>query len=69
MAGVRRPIGYLMGLSGVTYLAQGWVVGSECFSGTHDVLIALAWSYSAVWMIWLAAVAWRMQDLAGARGP
>jgi len=31
-AGVPRPIAYLMGLSGVTYLVQGWVVGSEGFS-------------------------------------
>ncbi len=29
-----RPIGYLMGLSGLTYLVQGWVVGSEGFTQT-----------------------------------
>jgi hypothetical protein len=29
--GVPRPIAYLMGLSGLTYLVQGWVVGSEGF--------------------------------------
>jgi hypothetical protein len=27
-AGLPRPIAYLMGLSGLTYLAQGWVAGS-----------------------------------------
>ena len=42
-AGVPRPIAYLMGLSGLTYLVQGWVVGSEGFSGTHTILIVLAW--------------------------
>jgi hypothetical protein len=33
--GLARPIAYLMGLSGLTYLVQGWVVGAEGFSGTH----------------------------------
>jgi hypothetical protein len=28
-AWVVRPITYLVGLSGLTYLVQGWVVGSE----------------------------------------
>ena len=31
-AWVPRPIAYLMGLSGLTYLVQGWVVGAEGFS-------------------------------------
>jgi hypothetical protein len=61
-AWVARPIAYLMGLSGLTYLVQGWVVGSEGFSGTHTILILLAWALSLAWMIWLAVVAWRMQD-------
>jgi hypothetical protein len=61
-ARVPRPIAYLMGLSGLTYLVQGWVVGSEGFSGTHTTLILLAWVLSVAWMIWLVVVAWRMQD-------
>jgi hypothetical protein len=61
-AGVPRPIAYLMGLSGLTYLVQGWVVGSEGFSGTHSTLIVLAWVLSVAWMIWLVVVARRMQD-------
>ena len=61
-AEVPRPIAYLMGLSGLTYLMQGWVVGSEGFSGTHDTLIVLAWVISLAWMIWLVVVAWRTQD-------
>jgi hypothetical protein len=62
VAWVSRPIAYLMGLSGITYLVQGWVVGSEGFSGTHTILILLAWVLSLAWMIWLVVVAWRMQD-------
>jgi hypothetical protein len=59
-AEVPRPIAYLMGLSGLTYLVQGWVVGSGGFSGTHDILIVLAWVISLAWMVWLVVVAWRM---------
>ena len=61
-AGVPRAIAYLMGLSGVTYLVQGWVVGTEGFSGTHTTLILLAWVLSLAWMIWLVVVARRGQS-------
>jgi hypothetical protein len=63
-AGVPRPLAYLMGLSGLPYLAQGWVLGSEGFSPTHTVLIVLAWVLSLAWMIWLVVVAWRLRDAA-----
>jgi hypothetical protein len=61
-AGVPRPIGYLMGLSGLGCLVQGWVVGAEGFSGPHSTLIVVTWVLSVAWMIWLVVVAWRMQD-------
>jgi hypothetical protein len=61
-----RPIAYLMGLSGLAYLVQGWVVGAEGFSQTHTILILVAWVLSVAWMIWLVVVAWRMQE-SGAR--
>ena len=61
-APVLRPIAYLMGLSGLTYLVQGWVVGSEGFSQTESIAIVLAWILSLAWMIWLVVVAWRMQN-------
>jgi hypothetical protein len=57
--GVPRAIAYLMGLSGIAYLVQGWVVGAEGFSGTHTSLILLAWALSLAWMIWLVVFAWR----------
>jgi hypothetical protein len=56
---VPRPIAYLMGLSGLTYLVQGWVVGSEGFSETHTILILVAWVLTLSWMIWLVVGAWR----------
>ena len=61
-AWVPRPIAYLMGLSGLAYLAQGWVVGAEGFSQTHSITIVLAWVLGLAWMIWLVVVAWRLQD-------
>jgi hypothetical protein len=67
-AWVPRPIAYLMGLSGLTYLAQGWVVGSEGFSQTMNIAIVLAWVLDVVWMVWLVFVAWRRQDV-GAPSP
>ena len=57
-----RPIGYLMGLSGLVWLAQGWIVGSEGFSPTMSNAIVLAEVLDVVWMIWLVVVAWRMHD-------
>ena len=39
-----------MGLSGLTYLVQGWVAGSEGFSQTQSITIVLAWVLSLAWM-------------------
>jgi hypothetical protein len=61
-AAIPRPIAYLMALSGLASVVQGWVVGSEGFSGTHSTLIVVTWVLSVAWMIWLVVVAWRMQD-------
>ena len=61
-AWVPRPIAFLMGLSGLTYLVQGWVAGAEGFSPTLSNAIVLAYVLDVVWMIWLLVVAWRMQD-------
>jgi len=61
-ASIPWPIAYLMGLSALTYLVQGWMVGSEGFSQTVSIAIVLAWVLSLAWMIWLVVVAWRMQN-------
>jgi hypothetical protein len=61
-AGIPRLIGYLMGLSGLGCVAQGWVVGAEGFSGPHSTLIVVTWVLSVAWMIWLVLVAWRMEE-------
>jgi hypothetical protein len=38
-ARIPRPIGALIGLSGLTYLVQGWVVGTAGFSSVKSVAI------------------------------
>jgi hypothetical protein len=54
-----RPIAVLLALTGLVYLAQGWLVGEEGFSPAVSIAIVLAWVLSLAWMIWLAIVAWR----------
>lgn len=68
-ASIPRPIGYLMGLSAVAYLAQGWVAGSEGFSQNETITIVLAEVLDLVWMIWLIVVAWRMRGSEAALSP
>ena len=58
-AGLPRPLGYLMGLSGVAYIVQGWVLGSEGFSGTDTFAILAGYVLILAWIIWLVVVAWR----------
>jgi hypothetical protein len=66
-AWVPPPIAYLMGLTGLAYLVQGWLVGEEGFSQSVSIAIVLAWVLSLAWMIWLGVVAWRMPDAAPQR--
>jgi hypothetical protein len=61
-ARVPRPIGYLMGLSGLTYLVQGWVLGSEGFSAANTIPTLLGYILVFAWSICLLIVAWRMKE-------
>lgn len=61
-ARVPRPIAGLMGLSGFTYLVQGWVAGSDGFSQTQTITIVLAEGLNVAWMIWLLVTASRMTE-------
>jgi hypothetical protein len=60
-ASIPRPIAYLMGASGLTYLWQGWLAGSVGFSQTHTTAIIVAEILNLAWMIWLVIVARRMK--------
>ena len=57
-----RAIGYLMGLSGLGYIVQGWVLGSEGFSGTDTFAILGGYVLILAWIIWLVVVAWRTES-------
>ena len=54
-----RPMGGIMGLSGIAYLAQGWIAGGEGFSPAQSTAIIAGWALSLLWMIWLAAISAR----------
>lgn len=62
-ARVPRPIGYLMGLSGLALIVRGWVIGTEGFSVPSlmvpTILGDILW---LAWSIWLLIVAWRMKE-------
>jgi hypothetical protein len=63
-AGVPRPIGYLMGLSGLAWLVLGWLTGTEGFTSARAVPGYVAFLAGVSWMIWLLIVAWRMKESA-----
>ncbi len=48
-----------MGLSGVSYLVQGWVIGTEGFSGSNTVPTLAGIVLILVWTIWLLGSSWR----------
>ncbi len=56
-----RPIAILMGLAGLTFLAQGWVVGVDGFSGTESITIVIGWALNLGWMTWLLVASSRMR--------
>lgn len=57
-----RALGYLMGLSGLAYIVQGWVLGSEGFSTTHTFAILAGYVLILAWIIWLVVIAWWPKD-------
>jgi len=48
---VRRPIGYLMALSGLCYLAQGWIIGTSGFSQANAIPTLLGIVVTVVWTV------------------
>jgi hypothetical protein len=56
-----RALGYLMALSGVAYVAQGWVLGSEGFTAANTSAILAGYVLMLGWTVWLLVVARRMK--------
>jgi Domain of unknown function (DUF4386) len=61
---VPRAIGYLMGLSGLSYPAQGWIIGSSGFSSANQIPTLLGIGLILVWTFWLLIAALRMKPVA-----
>ena len=60
---VARLIGYLMALSGLAYLAQGWIIGAEGFSPANTVPTLSGIVLILVWSGWLLLSAWFGKDV------
>ena len=56
------PIGYLMALSGLSYLAQGWIIGTSGFSQANAIPTLLGIVVTVVWTVWLLIAALRKKD-------
>lgn len=62
-AKIPRAIGYLVGLSGLAYLAQGWVLGAEGFSAANTIPTLVGIASILVWTVWLLIIAWRKTEM------
>jgi hypothetical protein len=62
--GFSRPIGYLMALSGLSYLAQGWSIGSSGFSSANQIPTLLGIGLILVWTVWFLVAAPRIETAA-----
>jgi hypothetical protein len=60
-----KVLGYLMGLSGLTYIVQGWVLSFGGFSETNTFAILAGYVLILAWMVWLVVVAWGTKELPG----
>ncbi len=65
-AALPRAVPYLAALTGVAYLAEGWVAGSHGFNAAHSILIIVTWVLSLVWMGWLTLATWRTPQTSAA---
>jgi hypothetical protein len=61
---VSRLIGYLMALSGLCYVAQGWIIGSSGFSSANQIPTLLGIFLIVVWIVWLLVAAFRSKTAA-----
>jgi hypothetical protein len=64
---IPRPIGYLMGISGLAYLAQGWVLGAQGFAPAMTIPQLLGYLLIIAWSIWLLIVAFRKAPVGATR--
>jgi hypothetical protein len=58
---VSRIIGWVMALSGLAYLAQGWIIGELGFAAANSLPTLIGIIATVIWTTWLAISAWRMK--------
>ncbi|MDQ0119068.1 hypothetical protein J2T22_002255 [Pseudarthrobacter defluvii] len=63
---VSRMIGYLMALSGLAYLVQGWIIGDSGFSAANTLPTLVGIVAILAWTVWLLVSALRMKEEAPA---
>ena len=56
---ISRLVGYLMALSGLCYLVQGWIIGAAGFSSANQIPTLLGIASILVWSVWLFIAALR----------
>ena len=61
-----RALGYLMGLSGLAYIVQGWVLGSEGFPASNTFAILAGYVLALAWILWLVVLAGRSKESSNA---
>ncbi|UTT68046.1 DUF4386 family protein [Arthrobacter sp. DNA4] len=66
---VSRMIGYLMALSGLAYLVQGWIIGISGFSAANSLPTLLGIVAIVAWTVWLFITAVRMKETTTAGRP
>jgi hypothetical protein len=54
-------IGYLMGSSGLAYLVQSWILGTQGFSVANAVPTLAGIVLILAWTVWLLIHSWRMK--------
>ncbi|MGN6059128.1 MAG: hypothetical protein ACTHOI_11175 [Sphingomicrobium sp.] len=49
-----RIMALIIGLTGIAYLVQGWIAGTEGFTDSQSKAIIASWVLGLAWMVWLA---------------
>lgn len=58
-----KTLGFLMGLTGLAYLAQGWTLGSDGFSAGNTTAILAGYVLMLASTLWLTVLAWRRNGI------